>query len=144
MQPAPTSASASSSPFSIHPLLKACRSARDRLLVLLLARAGLRRGEVVGLRRADVHFLIHSSALGCSFPGSHVHVVRRQNSNGAWAKSRRPRVVPVNSLIVQAHDQYVAERASKSSAQESDRSAGGSGRRTGRKPGTAPRPDPSR
>jgi len=47
-------------------LLKACRSARDRLLVLLLARAGLRRGEVVGLRRADVHFLIDSSALGCS------------------------------------------------------------------------------
>lgn len=101
-------------------LLKACRSARDRLLVLLLARAGLRRGEVVGLRRADVHFLIDSSALGCSFPGSHVHVVRRQNSNGAWAKSRRSRVVPVDSLVVQAHDQYVAERASKSSAQESD------------------------
>jgi integrase/recombinase XerD len=48
-------------------VVKACRSARDRLLVLLLARAGLRRGEVVGLRRADVHFLSDSSALGCSF-----------------------------------------------------------------------------
>ena len=30
----------------------ACRSARDRLIVLLMARAGLRRGEVAGLRRS--------------------------------------------------------------------------------------------
>ena len=34
-----------------------CRSARDRLIVLLMARAGLRRGEVCGLRRSDVHLL---------------------------------------------------------------------------------------
>lgn len=101
-------------------LLRACRSARDRLLMLLLALAGLRRGEVVGLRREDVHFLLDSSALGCSFPGSHLHVVRRQNTNGAWAKSRHSRIVPVNSLVVQAHDQYVAERATKAGAWESD------------------------
>ena len=31
-------------------VLGACRSARDRLIVLLMARAGLRRGEVLGLR----------------------------------------------------------------------------------------------
>ena len=36
-------------------LLGACRSARDRLMVLLMARAGLRRGELCGLRRSDVH-----------------------------------------------------------------------------------------
>src|SRR3989442_1366036 len=30
-------------------LLRACRNARDRLIVLLLARAGLRRGEAAGL-----------------------------------------------------------------------------------------------
>ena len=47
-------------------LLKACRSARDRLLVLLLGRAGLRRGEAVGLRREDVHFAVESSALGAN------------------------------------------------------------------------------
>lgn len=101
-------------------LLRACLSARDRLLMLLLALAGLRRGEVVGLRREDVHFLLDSSALGCSFPGSHLHVVRRQNTNGAWAKSRHSRIVPVDSLVVQAHDQYVAERATKAAAWESD------------------------
>jgi len=38
-------------------LLRACRSARDRLIVLLMARAGLRRGELCGLRRSDVHLL---------------------------------------------------------------------------------------
>jgi integrase/recombinase XerD len=32
-------------------LLRACRSARDRLLVLVLCRAGLRRSEAMGLRR---------------------------------------------------------------------------------------------
>jgi len=101
-------------------LLRACRSARDRLLVLLLARAGLRRGEVVGLRREDIHFRVDSSALGCSFPGSHLHVVRRQNTNGAWAKSRHSRTVPADSLVVQAYDQYVAERATKIAALESD------------------------
>jgi len=45
-------------------LLRACRSARDRLIVLLMARAGLRRGEVCGLRRSDVHLLPDSRPLG--------------------------------------------------------------------------------
>jgi integrase/recombinase XerD len=51
-------------------LLRACRSARDRLLVLVLCRAGLRRSEAVGLRREDIHFLPDSSGLGCDFPGA--------------------------------------------------------------------------
>jgi len=101
-------------------LLRACRSARDRLLVLLLCRAGLRRSEAVGLRREDIHFLVDSSGLGCDFPGSHLHVVRRDNINGAWAKSRYSRAVPVDGLVVQAHDQYVLERAGVSGASVSD------------------------
>ena len=101
-------------------LLRACRSARDRLLVLLLCRAGLRRSEAVGLRREDIHFLVDSSGLGCEFPGSHLHVVRRDNINGAWAKSRHSRAVPVDGLVVQAHDQYVLERAGISGASVSD------------------------
>jgi integrase len=36
-------------------VLRGCCSARDRLIVLLMARAGLRRREVLGLRRSDVH-----------------------------------------------------------------------------------------
>lgn len=92
-------------------LLGACRSARDRLIVLLMARAGLRRGEVCGLRRSDVHLVNDSRLLGCQIMGSHLHVVRRDdNPNGAWAKSRRQRSVPLDSLIVQAFDTYALER----------------------------------
>ena len=92
-------------------LLGACLSARDRLLVLLMARAGLRRGELCGLRRSDVHLLADSRPLGCEIARAHLHVVRRDdNPNGAWAKSRRQRVVPLDFLAVRAFDTYVFER----------------------------------
>ncbi|MFN2496442.1 MAG: tyrosine-type recombinase/integrase [Pseudonocardiaceae bacterium] len=91
-------------------LLGACLSARDRLIVLLMARAGLRRGEVCGLRRSDVHLLADSRALGCAVTRAHLHVVRRDNGNGAWAKSHRQRSVPLDFLTVQAFDTYEFER----------------------------------
>jgi integrase/recombinase XerD len=101
-------------------LLHACRSARDRLVVLLMARAGLRRGELCGLRRCDVHLLLDSRRLGCDIQRAHLHVVRRENPNGAWAKSRRQRVVPLDFLAVQAFDAYEFERLSVPAAQDSD------------------------
>lgn len=102
-------------------LLYACRSARDRLIVLLMARAGLRRGEVCGLRRSDVHLLTESRALGCEVARAHLHVSRREdNPNGAWAKSRRHRSVPLDFLTVQAFDTYVLERASVPRATDGD------------------------
>lgn len=92
-------------------LLRACRSARDRMIVLLMARAGLRRGEVCGLRRSDVHLLIDSRPLGCEVGRAHLHVQRREdNPNGAWAKSRRQRAVPLDFLTVLAFDTYALER----------------------------------
>ena len=92
-------------------LLWACRSARDRLIVLLMARAGLRRGELCGLRRSDVHLLADSRPLGCEVARAHLHVIRREdNPNGAWAKSRRQRAVPLDFLAVQAFDTYELER----------------------------------
>ncbi len=101
-------------------LLRACRSARDRLVMLLMARAGLRRGEVCGLRRSDVHLLLDSRPLGCEVARAHVHVVRRDNVNGAWAKSRRQRVVPLDFLVVQAFDGYEFERLAVPRAAGSD------------------------
>ena len=102
-------------------LLRACRSARDRLIVLLMARAGLRRGELCGLRRSDVHLLDDSRALGCQITRAHLHVVRREdNPNGAWAKSRRQRAVPLDFLVVQAFDTYVFERRRLPAAVDSD------------------------
>jgi integrase len=101
-------------------LFRACLSCRDRLIVLLMARAGLRRGQVVGLRREDVHFAIDSRSSGCRIEGPHLHVVRRQNVNGAWSKSRLSRVVPADFLVVQAHDAYVFEREKYPEAALSD------------------------
>jgi integrase/recombinase XerD len=102
-------------------VLAACRSARDRLIMLLLARAGLRRGEAAGLRRSDVHLLADSRPLGCAIPRAHLHVVRREdNPNGAWAKSRRQRVVPLDFLTVQAFDTYQFERMTVPAAADCD------------------------
>jgi site-specific recombinase XerD len=47
-------------------------------------------------------------------------VVRRDNPNGAWAKSRRQRVVPLDFLVVQAFDAYEFERLGVPRAAESD------------------------
>jgi integrase/recombinase XerD len=102
-------------------LLRECRSARDRLIVLLMARGGLRRGEVCGLRRSDVHLLVDSRQLGCDVARAHLHVVRREdNPNGAWAKSRRQRVVPLDFLVVQVFDVYEFERMRVADAADSD------------------------
>jgi integrase len=102
-------------------LLRGCCSARDRLIVLLMARAGLRRGEVAGLRRSDVHLLADSRELGCEVARPHLHVVRREdNPNGAVAKSRRQRAVPLDFLVVQAFDSYEFERVKVPAAAGSD------------------------
>src|ERR1700728_738847 len=91
-------------------LLGGCCSARDRLIVLLMARAGLRRGELCGLRRSDGDLLAGSRLLGCETGLAHLHVVLRDNPNGAWAKSRRQRIVPLDFLVVQAFDAYEFEK----------------------------------
>jgi integrase/recombinase XerD len=102
-------------------VLGGCCSARDRLMVLLMARAGLRRGEVAGLRRSDVHLLADSRELGCEVARPHLHVIRREdNPNGAFAKSRRQRAVPLDFLVVQAFDGYEFERMRVPAAAASD------------------------
>ncbi|WP_369221642.1 hypothetical protein AB5J52_07475 [Streptomyces sp. R39] len=98
----------------------ACRSARDRLIVLLHCRVGLRRGQVAGLRRSDCHLLPASRALGCEHEGAHVHVRRRANANRAWSKSKREWVQPLDFLVVQAFDQHVDERLERFGAGGSD------------------------
>lgn len=91
-------------------LLHACRSARDRLIVLLMARVGLRVGQLAGLRRCDAHLMVDSRILGCDIEGPHLHIVRRQNPNTAWSKRRSSIWFPADFLVVQAFDQYVYER----------------------------------
>jgi len=101
-------------------LLRACRSSRDRFIVIAMARAGLCRGELAGLRREDIHFLTDATMLGCAVPNSHLHIRRRDNPNGAWAKSRRHRAVPVDDLLVRAYDTYCFEREDCRPARQCD------------------------
>ncbi|MFF5927197.1 tyrosine-type recombinase/integrase [Streptomyces hydrogenans] len=91
-------------------MLHGCRSARDRLIVLLDGRVGLRRGQITGLHRSDCHLLPDSRALGCDYEGAHVHVKRRDNANRAWSKSKKEWIQPLDFLVVQAFDQYFDER----------------------------------
>ncbi|MHB6912329.1 hypothetical protein [Streptomyces sp. DB-54] len=62
------------------------------------------------MHRCDLHLLIDSRSLGCAAEGPHLHVIRRQNTNGAWSKSRKPWVMPVDFLVVQSADQHALER----------------------------------
>jgi len=101
-------------------LLRACRNARDRFIVLTLWRIGHRRGELTGVRLEDVHFVADASRLGCGIRGEHLHVRRRDNANGAIAKSRRSRVVPADWFVVQAYDQYMLERGACPQARHCD------------------------
>ena len=84
---------------------------RDRYLIALMRFCGLRVGAVLGLRRSDVHLLDSSVALGCRHEGPHVHVVPRDNPNGAAAKRRSPLVVPASWPVIETRDWYLSERA---------------------------------
>ncbi|WP_421840486.1 tyrosine-type recombinase/integrase [Mycobacterium sp.] len=94
----------------VRQVVAACRSARDVVLVLLMWRCGLRISEALGLRIEDMHFLPSSTHLDCDVAGPHVHVVRRDNENGASAKSRQPRWVPADASVVDAYRRYRWER----------------------------------
>lgn len=87
----------------VQEVLRVQLGARDRFLVSLLAETGLRVGEALGLLHRDLHFLMSNSDLGCRVEGPHLHVSRRINPNGARAKSRYERHVPVSSALVHTY-----------------------------------------
>jgi integrase/recombinase XerD len=76
-------------------VLGACERLRDRLLFTLLVESGLRVGEALGLRHADI------DAASCV-----VSVVGRANSNGARAKSGS-RQVPVPGRLIRLYCDYL-------------------------------------
>ena len=63
--------------------LQAAGCWRDRFLLVLLWFSGLRIGEALGLRRSDLHLMASATELGCRAAGAHLHVVPRENVNGA-------------------------------------------------------------
>lgn len=95
--------------------------ARDRFLIQLLVVTGMRIGEALGLRREDMHLLASSRALGCGVEGPHVHVRRRrENANGALAKSRFPRAIPVTTALAASYAAYQHERDAVETAADCD------------------------
>lgn len=98
-------------PERVEDLVAAAGNARDRFLVALVAMTGLRIGEALGLHREDMHFLSDSRTLGCKVVGPHLHVRRRaDNPNGALAKSRFSRSVPVAEAAAGLYADYAHER----------------------------------
>jgi integrase len=92
-------------------VLSCCRRPREHFLVILLRDTGLQIGEVLGLRREDMHLLPDSRTLGRAVVGAHVHVRHRANPNGALAKLRFPRTVPVSDAVLASYGDYQHERA---------------------------------
>jgi integrase/recombinase XerD len=94
----------------VEQVLARTQHARDRFLVMVLLASGMRIGGALGLWREVMHFLARSDALGCRERGPHLHVRRRLNTNGALAKSRYPRSIPVTEDVVDAYADYQFER----------------------------------
>jgi hypothetical protein len=94
----------------VEALLRGAGCWRDRFLLVLLWFTGLRIGEALGLRRSDMHLVDSAGELCCPVVGPHVHVVPRENVNGARVKARRKRAVPLARYVVSYYDLYLEER----------------------------------
>ncbi len=74
----------------IRTMIKACRTARDKLIIWLLADTGMRKGELLGLHWGDIDWKARTLA-----------IVRRDNPNHAYAKGQ-PRVLSIADLMREA------------------------------------------
>ncbi len=77
-------------------VLAAPERARDRFLLALLAETGMRVGQALGLRHSD---FVSREKL--------IHIVPRDNANGARAKLRVPATIPVSAGLVRAYSDYM-------------------------------------
>ncbi len=78
-------------------LLGACEHLRDRFLLSLLAETGMRIGQALGLRHAD----IVSRELTVRI------VPRDDNANDARAKCRQEAAIPVSAAVVRLYSTYL-------------------------------------
>jgi integrase len=81
----------------VRAILAACTHLRDRFLIALLVETGMRIGQALGLRHADV--VSRNRA---------IHIVpRADNANGARAKTRMTHVVPVSAGLIRLYSEYM-------------------------------------
>src|ERR1017187_4580349 len=78
-------------------ILDACEHLRDRFLFALLWDAGVRIGEALGLRHADI-----------AAAEAQVTIVRRVNANGARSKPADARTIPVSAEKIRLWGDYLA------------------------------------
>jgi integrase/recombinase XerD len=84
------------SPDEVQAILDGCGRLRDRLLFAVLYDTGMRIGEALGLRHNDIAAAEHQ-----------VTVRRRDNANGARAKSQTVRTIPVSSELIWLFADYL-------------------------------------
>jgi site-specific recombinase XerD len=77
-------------------ILDACDHLRDRFLFALLHDSGIRIGEALGLRHADI------AAAECQ-----ITVIPRHNDNRARSKSRESRTIPVSAELIRLWGDYL-------------------------------------
>jgi len=78
-------------------LLGACEHVRDRFLLALLAETGMRIGQALGLRHADV--ITRERRLRI--------VPRDDNANGARAKTRSEHDLPISTPLARLYSEYM-------------------------------------
>ena len=83
-------------PQQVQALLDGCEHLRDRLLLAVLYDTGMRIGEALGLRHNDI-----------AAAEREITVIRRDNDNGARAKSIIARTVPVSAELVRLYADYL-------------------------------------
>lgn len=84
-------------PDQVLTLIKSCCLLRDAFLVTLLYNTGMRIGEALGLRHTDIDL---SERVIWIIP-------RHDNQNGARAKSKRTRGIPVLDYIINMYEDYM-------------------------------------
>jgi site-specific recombinase XerD len=77
-------------------LIAACDRRRDRFLLCLLYETGIRIGQALGLRHADIKSY-----------DQEIQIIARANANGARAKSKDPYVVHVSSALMGLYADYL-------------------------------------
>lgn len=80
-------------------IVQACEHLRDRFLLVLLAETGMRAGQALGLRHSD--FVSHRRELAI--------VPRRDNANGARAKTLDTHTIPISPGLVRLYSSYMFE-----------------------------------
>ncbi len=83
----------------VEALIDACTHIRDRFLLTLLFQTGMRIGQVLGLKHADLSVE----------DGSIQIVPRDDNPNGARAKTRNPYSIPALPDVMQLYTDYLIE-----------------------------------